>query len=115
MVADRVLLRREFDADDGTFLLQIRGLVWDRDAFSTLEAEMRKLCFELESETRLDRWIANGFWILSDWLRTWTSHPDFPRPEPTYYEAALQRMWDLQYWLMMGQSPYLPTHEWEPL
>lgn len=116
MPFDREVLHRELTAEDGTFLLKVRQLDWDRAAFSRLEAAMRTACPHLENETSLERWIVNGFWFLSDWLPTWTSHPNFPRPEPdSYYNAALQRMRDLQFWLVVGQSPYVPDHAWEPI
>ncbi|WP_344978752.1 hypothetical protein [Streptosporangium fragile] len=44
---DLELLRREFDAEDGSFLVQLRcDLQWDRQAFSRLEQAMRRVCAE---------------------------------------------------------------------
>lgn len=109
-------LRAEFFAEDGTFLLEVRGLYWDREAFTRLERLMRQACAEHEGADALERWMVEGFWFCSDWVPTWTSHPNFPRPEPqAYYEAAIERMRDLQWWFVMGQSPYEAHHRWEDL
>jgi hypothetical protein len=114
---DLELLRREFGAEDGTFLLQLRiDLHWDRQAFSRLEQAMRRVCARLESRDDLDRWVAEGYWYLSDFVPSHTSHPNFPRPEPAeYYAAAVQRLWDLQYWLVTGGSIYQEGHQWPDL
>ena len=116
MSHDREALREEFSAADGTFLLEVRMLVWDPIAFSRLEGLMRAACLDLAGQDTRERWMVEGFWILSDWLSDWTSHPNFPRPESVeYYEAAIRRMQDLQYWFVMGESLYEPDHAWEPL
>ncbi|GGL17312.1 hypothetical protein GCM10012284_59850 [Mangrovihabitans endophyticus] len=41
-----ILLNREFEAAEGTFLLGLRGagLVWDRVTFSRMEQAMRTAC-----------------------------------------------------------------------
>ena len=44
-VDDLALLRQEFTAGDGSFLLRLRiDLHWDRPAFSRLEQAMRRVC-----------------------------------------------------------------------
>jgi hypothetical protein len=116
-VEDLELLRHEFNAKDGSFLIQIRcDLRWDRQAFSRLEKAMRRVCAQQETQERLDRWLVEGYWYLADFVPDHTSHPSFPRPEPIqYYEAALERLRDLQYWFVFGESPYMPTHIWPDL
>lgn len=48
-VDDLELLRREFSAGEGSFLLQFRiDLHWDRNAFSRLEQAMRRICAQQE-------------------------------------------------------------------
>jgi hypothetical protein len=114
---DLELLRREFGAEDGSFLLQLRiDLHWDRQAFSRLEQAMRRVCARLEQQDHLDRWLAEGYWYLSDFVPGHISHPNFPRPEPAgYYAAATQRLWDLQYWFATGRSIYLDSYQWPDL
>jgi hypothetical protein len=56
------LLRREFEADQGTFLLGLRGegLEWDKAAFSRFEKAMRWACEHSQDSDPLDRWMAEG-------------------------------------------------------
>jgi hypothetical protein len=116
-VDDLELLRREFSSEDGSFLLQLYcDLNWDREAFSRLEQTMRRVCAQQETRDQLDRWLVEGYWYLADFVPAHTSHPNFPRPEPPeYYEAALQRLWDLQSWFTSGRSPYLASYTWPDL
>ncbi|MEV1200664.1 hypothetical protein [Microbispora rosea] len=110
-------LRREFEADDDTFLLKLRGnLEWDRDAFSRLEQAMRATCELYQGCDQLDRWIAEGFYEVSRWVRDWTSHPNFPRPEPDeYYDACIERLDDLADWFFRGVHSYIEPHTWPDL
>jgi hypothetical protein len=72
-VDDLELLRQEFRAEDGSFLLQLRvDLHWDRQAFSRLEQAMRRVCAQQEPRQQLDRWLVEGYWYLSDFV------PDTP-------------------------------------
>jgi hypothetical protein len=116
-VEDLDLLRHEFGAGDGSFLLQLRiGLHWDRQAFSRLEQAMRRICVHQEPRQQLDRWLAEGYWYLSDFVPAHVSHPDFPRTESTeYYTAAAKRLWDRQNWFVTGRSPYLANYQWPEL
>jgi len=83
-VDDLELLRQEFRAEDGSFLLQLRvDLHWDRQAFSRLEQPMRRVCAQQEPRQQLDRWLVEGYWYLSDFVPGHTSHPDFPRQSRT--------------------------------
>ena len=73
-------------------------------------------CARLESGDHLDRWLVEGYWYLSDFVPAHTSHPNFPRPESAeYYQAATQRLWDLQNWFVTGRFPYLDSYQWPDL
>jgi hypothetical protein len=66
-VDDLDLLRHEFNAEDGSFLVQLRvDYHWDRIAFSRLEQTMRRVCALEESREQLDRWLAEGYWYWPD-------------------------------------------------
>jgi hypothetical protein len=114
---DLELLQQEFDAEENSFLLQLRcDLHWDREAFSRLEQAMRRVCARQETRDQLDRWLVEGYWYLAEFVPGHTSHPNFPRPEPIeYYEAAIQRLQDLQNWFVSGRSPYLANYTWPDL
>jgi len=112
------LLHREFEADQGTFLLSLRGegLVWDKAAFSRFEKAMRWACEHFQDEDQLDRWMAEGFHDVSWFVREWTSHPNFPRPEPEqYYNDCIQRIGDLADWFFRGWHVYTEPHHWPDL
>jgi hypothetical protein len=112
------LLRREFGADQGTFLLGLRGegLEWDKGAFSRFEKAMRWACEHFQDDQQLDRWMAEGFYYASWFVREWTSHPNFPRPEPgQYYKDCIQRVGDLADWFFYGFHGYLEPHHWPDL
>jgi hypothetical protein len=61
------VLRREFEAAEGSFLLCLRGddLGWDRTAFSRLEQAMRVVCAQYEGRDDRPRWMAEGFYEVS--------------------------------------------------
>lgn len=101
-------LRHEFEAEEGTFLLQLRcDMHWDRDAFRRLVDAMQGYLESQRDDEHLPRWIAEGFWFLGHFVKEWSSHPRFSRPlAQGYYEAGYRRLHDLGWWLFMGASPY---------
>jgi hypothetical protein len=111
------VLNREFSAEDGSFLIQMRtNLTWDKVAFSRLVTAMEACCKAGEGQEKLERWLAEGFWYVSWFVRKWTTHPNFPRPQPPeYHEKALERLDDLAYWFFFGDSPYEGGRGFEPL
>jgi hypothetical protein len=110
-------LRREFDAGDGSFLLRVRTeLVWDRAAFSRLALAMEACCERFAERSSLDRWLAEGFWYVSTFVKDWTTHPSFPRVEPEeYYIECYERLDQLAFWFFTGESPYEEGRGFEPL
>ncbi|MEU7579310.1 hypothetical protein AB0B50_17100 [Streptomyces sp. NPDC041068] len=111
------LLKREFAAEEGSFLLRLRcDLTWDRAAFTRLERAMRIACAHYQASDEVDRWLADGFYELATAVPSWTAHPDFPRPTPdTYYEECLERIGDLADWFFRGESNYVEGHVWTDL
>ena len=61
---------------------------------------------EVKGSESVELWIANGFWYCDTWVSAWTSHPNFPRPEESEYENAIELLRDLAYFLFMSESPY---------
>lgn len=110
------VLRREFGAAEGSFLLRLRGdLVWDRAAFSRLERAMRTACRRYEGRDDLPRWMAEGFYEISHVVTEWTGHPDFPRPAERYHQDCLARLRDLADWFFRGWHAYQEPHVWRDL
>ncbi|MFC9613025.1 hypothetical protein [Streptomyces sp. NPDC056938] len=111
------VLRREFGAAEGSFLLRLRGeLEWDRAAFTCLERAMRAVCERSQSDEKLDRWVAEGFYEVATWVPLWTSRPNFPRPTPdAYFEDCIERIGDLANWFFRGRHDYCEGHAWTDL
>lgn len=112
------LLRREFEAGQGTFLPGLRGEgpEWDKAAFSRFEKAMRWACEHFQDDDQLDRWMAGGFYHTSWFVREQTSHPNFPRPEPEqYYNDCIQRIGDFADWFFRGRHGYTEPHHWPDL
>lgn len=111
------ILKHEFDAEDGSFLIQLRcNLYWDKTAFERLTDAMKVCCESSEENQLLERWLAEGFWYVQDFVKAHTSHPNFSKPySPLYYEKAYERLDDLAYWFFTGESPYLQGKGFERL
>ncbi|WP_073938094.1 hypothetical protein [Streptomyces sp. CB02400] len=111
------VLRREFDAEEGSFLLRLRGdLEWDRAAFTRLERAMRTACEHCQGDEKLDRWLVDGFYEVATWVPMWTSHANFPRPTPeAYYEDCMERISDLAGWFFRGWHVYSDGYLWSDL
>jgi hypothetical protein len=111
------VLRREFNAEPGSFLFKLRvDLEWDREAFTRLERAMRAVCVDYSDRDQLDRWLAEGFFFVATWVRDHTAHPGFRRPTPeSYYDACVERLWELADWFFRGYHVYQEPHEWVDL
>lgn len=111
------ILRNEFSAAEGSFLIQLRcELTWDRDAFMRLTTAMQTYCEESSHPDTLERWIAEGFWSTPSFVRDWATHASFPREHAEdYYAQAFERLDDLAYWYFLGESPYEGNARFEPL
>lgn len=112
-----VVLRQEFGAGEGGFLLGLRPeFVWDRGAFTRLERAMRAVCQRTQDDDTLERWMAEAFYYIPRFVRDWTTHPNFPRPQPQqYHDDCLRRLDDLADWFFHGRHMYLEPHVWPDL
>lgn len=103
----RAVLRREFNAEEGSFLLQARvSLKWNWDAFRRLTNAMYEVADEAKGQPSVETWIAQGFWYCDTFIRDWTSHPNFPRPPEDAYQDAIELVHNLATFLFLGESPY---------
>lgn len=121
---DLAILRHEFQAEEGSFLLQLRcDMQWDKTAFDRATQAMRRCCQHYEQasvplqeqnlpadEVLLPRWLADGFWYMATFVPDHTSHPAWEQTiaaEPTYFEKAYDRLEMLAEWFFGGQCPWL--------
>ncbi|WP_422925728.1 hypothetical protein [Singulisphaera sp. PoT] len=68
------VLRREFEADEGSFLLTLRvQLEWERASFSRLVRAMELCAMAYEGRGDIEQWVANGFWYMEQFVPDWSS------------------------------------------
>jgi tetratricopeptide (TPR) repeat protein len=103
----RDILRREFYAEEGSFLIQLRvRLEWDWAAFRRLTGAMYDVADEAKGKPSIETWVAQGFWYCDTFIRDWTSHPNFLRPPEEAYRDALELLSKLASFLFTGPNPY---------
>ena len=122
------ILQHEFNANEGSFLLQLRcDLVWDRAAFTRLTGAMVECCEAYDTtddpsttaipgspyyDKTVPRWLAEGFWYTSTFVRGYTSHPAWREKiarDPDYFDDAYERLDLLADWFFTGDCPFLDS------
>lgn len=102
----RDVLKREFQADQGTFLAIAQDeRRWDKQAFRDLVEVMRDCCVRCSEDEQLDRWMAHGFFYVPAFVRAWSCQDDFERPEENYWHRALELLEVLSHWFFWGEPP----------
>jgi hypothetical protein len=98
-------LRREFDAEPGTFLSKLQvDMEWDAAAFSRLTAAMEATCRRCAASDELPRWLVAGFWYSAAAVPGLVADPSFAALHPpAYYKRACQRLHELNAWLACGR------------
>ena len=100
-------LKNEFDGEEGSFILTLRcELQWDWSAFYRLTESMYFVATASAQKDQVNKQIANGFWFIDTWVKDYTMHENFPRPENEKYIEALELIHDLSYYFFFGESPY---------
>jgi hypothetical protein len=99
-------LRREFEADEGSFLQIAQSEArWDKAAFRDLVEAMRECCIANAEMPQLPRWMALGFFYVPAFVRAWTQQPDFERPAEAYWQRAIELLEILSHWFFWGEPP----------
>ena len=102
----REVLRREFQAEDGSFLATAQGeFRWDKDAFRELIEAMRDCCVVCGEDEQLERWMAHGFFYVPAFIRAWTQQEGFDRPGDAYWQRAINLLEVLSHWFFWGEPP----------
>lgn len=101
-------LEDELNAENGSFLLELRtDLNWNHDSFINLLTELNTECKRTKENLNLSRDTACGIWYISDFIKNWTEHQNFPKEfAEEYYEKAYQLINDLAYSYFMAETPY---------
>ena len=127
------VLWHEFNAEEGSFLLQLRcDFVWDRAAFTRLTEAMLACCQAYDEDKQqstvlrqvsdpmyVPRWLADGFWYVATYVEGHTAHPAWKEKiaaDPSYYNRAYERLRDLADWFFSGHCGYLdPIKQFAPM
>lgn len=112
----RSVLKHEFEAGEGSFVLQLRcGPGWDKEAYSRLFKAMLECCKAHDGQTHIERWIVEGFWWLDFYPRynSQRSEDESDFYESDYYENAVTNFNHLAFWLFGGEAR--ADDEFEPI
>jgi hypothetical protein len=102
----RKVLRREFEAEDGSFLATAQAEYrWDQNAFRELIEAMRDGCVRCAEDDQLDRWMAHVFFYVPAFIRAWTQQEGFDRPDDAYWQRAINLLEALSHWFFWGEPP----------
>lgn len=98
----------EFRAEDDSFLIKLRiEFLWDHKRFVKILKAMKNICISCKSNDSLERQIAEGFWYFSNFVKSWSSHENFPRQyRIEYYELAYELIFSFSDWYFTGNSPF---------
>jgi hypothetical protein len=104
----RTVLKYEFEASEGSFVLQCRCGGRDKEAHARLFRAMIECCKSHEGQTHIERWIASGFHFLDSYM----SYP-CEGLEEKYFANAITNFSHLSYWLFEGEGR--ADDEFEPI
>jgi hypothetical protein len=103
---DLAALRRELDAEEKSFMLNLRtAYEWDKELFEHLINAMVS-CYEADKDNaRVERWVAAAFWYIPQSVAWIVRNPMFVKHLPNeYYVEALRQLDDLAVKYFMGES-----------
>jgi hypothetical protein len=97
----------EFEECEDAFLSKLRpNMNWDKDSFLELVTAMNVCCENYQSKDMVEKWVANGFWYIPQFIHDWTTHPNFPKSHSSeYYEKAYSLLNDLAFYFFIGAHP----------
>jgi hypothetical protein len=98
----------ELNAENGSFILELRTeLNWNHNSFVNLISELNKEFEKTKNENKLNREIACGIWYISDFIKDWSQHENFPKKlTKEYYAKSYGLIDDLAYQYFMAESIY---------
>ncbi|MEU6444241.1 hypothetical protein [Streptomyces sp. NPDC047046] len=96
------VLRAEFAAEEGSFLLGLHEGEWDATGFRRLEHAMRVACAHTQGAPLLERWLAEGFHLIPREVRAKAS---CLRRPPHDTAGLCDRLDDLSLCFFLGEPP----------
>jgi hypothetical protein len=101
---DEAFLRSEFEAEEGSFLLQLRHEArWDEVRFRKLIETMERCAESYASNESLPRWLCSGFWFMDTFVRDQVDHPAFARQhDAEFFRSRCEDISCVASWFFMG-------------
>ncbi|MFD4751956.1 hypothetical protein [Streptomyces sp. NPDC058426] len=96
------VLRAEFAAEEGSFLLGLHEGEWDAEGFTRLERAMRAACTWCAGAALLERWLAEGFHLIPREVRAKAA---CLRRPPHDTAGLCDRLDDLSLCFFLGEPP----------
>jgi hypothetical protein len=97
-------LKEAFQSEDG-FLIELRCAGrWNKATFARLVAAMQHYLESAEHGNRLERWIAEGFWLHDTMVRELAASLPRTEAEQAGVDAACLRLGELATWFFMGET-----------
>ncbi len=98
----------ELNAENGSFILELRTeLKWNHNSFLNLVSKLDKEFKSTKNENKLNREIACGVWYISNFIKDWSQHENFPKIlAEEYYTKSYELIDDLAYQYFMAESIY---------
>ena len=98
----------ELNAENGSFILELRTeLKWNHNSFLNLVSKLNKEFESTKNENKLKREIACGVWYISNFIKDWSQHENFPKIlTEEYYTKSYELIDDLVYQYFMAESVY---------
>ncbi len=101
-------LLNELNGEKGSFILELRtNLNWNHTAFVNLMIKLYRESLKTKKDKTLEREIASGVWFISTFIKSFTSHKDFPKKYSLeYYSKAYELINDITWTYFMVDSPF---------
>lgn len=114
--SENALLARiedEFTSQPESFMAGLKQLQWDQAKLIALLQDLQRLCQLLDREEMIERWLADGFWYLPNFIKTWPEHPEFPKEQlPDNFQVVCGLLDDLAEWFFTDHCPWEDPENW---
>jgi hypothetical protein len=103
---DEAFLRSELNAEEGSFLLQLRcDARWDEARFRKLIEVMERCAESYADNESLPRWLASGFWYMDTFVRDQVTHPAFAKQhDAEFFRDRCEDIACAAYWFFTGAA-----------
>ncbi|HTL29396.1 MAG TPA: hypothetical protein VL282_09245 [Tepidisphaeraceae bacterium] len=103
---DESFLRSEFNAEEGSFLLQLRCEArWDETRFRKPIEAMERCAEAYAGNEFVPRWLAEGFWYLDTFVPDQVKLPAFARQhDGEFFRERCEDLACATYWFFTGEA-----------